>query len=198
MSKTVDYYFSLESPWSYLGDARFKAIAARHGAEIRYRPVNYGEIFAKTGGLPVGQRAPARQAYRLVELERWRERLGVTLNLRPRHFPVPERPAARLTIAADLAGADVGRLAGALMAACWAGERDVSNEETLKAVAAECGMDGPALIEAAAGEEPGRLYDAYTAEALETGVFGAPTYVYRDEMFWGQDRLDFLDRALAG
>jgi 2-hydroxychromene-2-carboxylate isomerase len=84
------------------------------------------------------------------------------------------------------------------MAACWAEERDVSNQETLKTVAEECGMDAAALIEAAAGEEPDRLYDAYTAEALETGVFGAPTYVYRDEMFWGQDRLDFLDRALAG
>ncbi len=112
MSKIVDYFFSPESPWSYLGDARFKAIAAEHGAEIRYRPVNYGEIFAKTGGQPVEKRAPARRAYRLAELERWRERLGVELNLQPRHFPVPDRPAALLVIAADLAGHDTGALAG--------------------------------------------------------------------------------------
>jgi len=103
-----------------------------------------------------------------------------------------------MVVAAGMAGEDAGRLAGALLAACWAEERDISSVETLKAIAGDAGLDGKALLAAGEDEKTVARYEANTAEALEIGVFGAPTYVYRDEMFWGQDRLDFLDRALAG
>ena len=198
MTKTVDYYLSLESPRTYLGHARLLEIARRRGARIVHKPVDLSVIFPATGGLPLAKRAPARQAYRLVELERWRTHLNLPLNLHPAHFPVPERQAALLVIAAELAGHDPGPLAGAILRACWAEDRDISSPETLAAIAAETGLDAKALMDAAEGPEPAARYEAYTKEALEIGVFGVPTYVYADEMFWGQDRLDFLDRALKG
>ena len=197
MTKTIDYYFTPASPYTYLGDARLNDIAARHGAAVRIRPVSYGEIFPKTGGLPLPKRAPARQAYRLIELERWREFLNIPLNLHPKHFPVPDRTASLMIIAADHAEENAGALVSAILSAVWAEDRDISNAETLKTIAKEVGLDGAAVFEAAEADSAAETFDAYTQEALEIGVFGAPTYVYDDEMFWGADRLDFLDRALV-
>jgi 2-hydroxychromene-2-carboxylate isomerase len=194
MSKHVDYYFTPVSPWTYLGHRRFEAIAAKHGATIAYKPADIGKVFAASGGLPLAQRPKQRQAYRLMELERWRTFLGIELTLRPKHFPVPAERAMRMIIAA---GGDAGRLAFAFMRACWAEERDVSDAATLRAIAAEAGLDGDALLAAAERDETMRTLAANTEEAIARQVFGAPTYVYRDELFWGQDRLDFLDRALT-
>lgn len=197
MAKTIDYYLTLISPFAYLGSRRFEALVRAHGAEVRVKPVNYGVIFPKTGGLPLAKRAPERQAYRLVELERWSKALDMPLNLHPRHFPVPDALAAGLVIAADQGGGDPLRLAHALLRAVWAEERDISDPATLEALAAETGHDGLALMARAGEPEIKTAYEALTEEALAAGVFGAPTYAYEGELFWGQDRLDFLDRALA-
>jgi 2-hydroxychromene-2-carboxylate isomerase len=196
MEKVVDYYFTPLSPWSYFGHARFLATARRHGAAVRHKPSDFNRIFAASGGLPVAQRAKQRQAYRLTELERWRRFLDMPLNLRPKHVPVPPERASCLIVAARQSGADPGPLSEAVMRACWAEERDVSDDETLRTIAAACGLDGAALL--ARSAKARAEYEANTAEAIERQVFGAPTYAYRDELFWGQDRLDFLDRALAG
>jgi 2-hydroxychromene-2-carboxylate isomerase len=198
MTKFVDYYFTPMSPWTYFGHARFLDIARRHGAEIRYKPAQFQRIFAASGGLPVAQRPKQRQAYRMAELERWRKFLGMPINLKPKHVPVPTERADRLIVAAKQTGADPGALAEALMRACWIEERDISDEATLAEIAAACGFDGAALVARAAGPEAGAEYDAHTAEAIERQVFGAPTYLYRGEPFWGQDRLEFVERALAG
>ncbi len=196
MGKLVDYYFSPASPWSYLGHARFADCVRRHGAAIRVKPVDYGVIFPQSGGLPLGKRAPQRQAYRLMELARWKEFLGLPLNLQPKFFPVDATLAAEMVIACEPLGADRQmRLADALFRALWAEEKNIADAETLRALAHGAGFDGPGLLAEAAGAKA--KYDAYTQEALTRGVFGAPTYVYRDELFWGQDRLDFLERALA-
>ena len=197
MAKTIDYYLTLVSPWAYLGSRRLEEIARARGAEVKVKPVNYGVIFPKTGGLPLAKRAPERQAYRLVELERWSEALDMPLNLHPRHFPAPEALAAEMVIAADQGGGDPLRLAHAVLRAVWAEERDISDPATLEALAAETGHDGLALMARAAEPEIKTAYEALTEAALETGVFGAPTYVYEGELFWGQDRLDLLDRALG-
>lgn len=193
--KTVDYYFTPTSPWTYLGHERFGAIAAKHGAAIRCKPVDYGKIFPASGGLPLAKRAPQRQAYRLVELERWRKFLGIALNLHPRFFPAPADLASRLIIAAPAAAQF--ELAGALLRAVWAEERNIADPATLRAIAASCGLDGAETLAAAAAPDAAARHDALTQEALALQVFGAPTYVFRGEPFWGQDRLDFLDRALA-
>ncbi len=198
MPKLIDYYFTPVSPWTFLGHERFLEIAARHGAAIAAKPVDYGRIFPVSGGLPLKQRAAQRQAYRLVELERWSKHLGRTLNIRPKFFPVPAELAAKWIIAAQGRGdADALRLAGALLRAVWTEERDISDAATVAAIAAEQGFDADRLAAAAAAPDAASRYDALTQEAIDRQIFGAPTYVYRDEPFWGQDRLDFLDRALA-
>lgn len=196
MEKTIDYYFTLTSPWTYLGHQRLVEMARRHGAEIRVKPVDYGVIFPQTGGLPLPKRAPARQAYRLMELKRWRAQLGIELNLHPKFFPAPAEAASRMVIAADQAGGDSLGLAHAILSAIWTQEKDIADLPTLSEIANAAGHDGTALV--AASQEPGTLaaFEALTQEALARGVFGAPTYVYKDELFWGQDRLEFLDRVL--
>lgn len=196
MSKIVDYYFTAVSPWSYLGHERLVAMARRHGATVNVKPVDYGRIFPGSGGLPLAKRAPQRQAYRLAELRRWREFLGIPLNLQPKFFPVPAEESALAIIAADAAhGSESAlKLTGALMRACWADEQDISDAPTVARIGAACGV---APLSEAARAAAGARYNADTQEAIERQVFGAPTYAYRSEIFWGQDRLDFLDRALA-
>ena len=198
MTRTITYYYALNSPWTYLGGGRLEETARRHGAAIDHKPVSLQEVFPVSGGLPLGKRAPQRQAYRLVELARWRDFVGMPLNLKPQYFPAAEWPAAGMVIAARQGDHDCGRLTNAILKAVWAEERNIADTGTLRTIAGENGMDGDALLEAAESEPVTAEYKANTAEAIERGVFGAPTYVFDDQMFWGQDRLDFLDRALAG
>jgi 2-hydroxychromene-2-carboxylate isomerase len=198
MSKSVDYFFTPVSPFSYMGHDRFVAIAAKHRAAINVKPVDMGKVFAVSGGLPLKQRAAQRQAYRLFELKRWSGLLGLPLNLQPKFFPVPADLASKWIIAALERGPDAGlKLAGALMRAVWAEERNVSDADTLASIAREQGFDAAALANRASDDDIGSRYEALTQEAIDAQVFGAPTFIYRDEPFWGQDRLDFLDRSLA-
>ena len=189
--KSIDYYFSPVSPWTYLGHARVTAIAAKAGAVIHAKPVDYGVIFPASGGLPLGKRAPQRQAYRMMELARWRDHLGVPLTLQPKFFPADGTGACYL-----ICGVEEGKrmaVAGDLLAAVWAREENIADPATLGAIAARNG-----IADAGQALEAGKaIYEANTKEALARGVFGAPTYVLRDELFWGQDRLEFLERALA-
>jgi carboxymethylenebutenolidase len=198
MSKTVDYYFSPVSPWTYLGHAPFRALTGKHGVSINVKPCDLaGKIFPVSGGLPLKQRAPQRQAYRLVELRRWREVRNVPLHLEPKHFPVDPERAARLIVAAATQGQEAAMtLAGAMLRACWAEERNIADPPALRAILQEQRMNADALFERAEGDAAKAAYEANTQEAIERGVFGAPTYVYEGELFWGQDRLDFLERAL--
>jgi len=197
MPKVVDYYLTLISPWTYLGSARFAAMAQRHGAAVRVKPVNFGEIFPRTGGLPLAKRAPERQAYRLVELKRWSAHLGIPIHLQPAHFPADEQTAAQLVIAAGDLGGDPLTLAQAFGKAVWEDERDIADRATCEAILKETGHDAAALLAAAGAPAMAGRRAALTAEAVARGVFGAPRYVYRDEIFWGQDRLDFLARRLG-
>ena len=196
MSAAIDYYFSPISPYSYLGHQRFAAIAAKHGATVTLIPIDLMQVFPATGGVPVPKRAPARQAYRLVELQRWSKHLGVPFTLHPKHWPTPDAAASRLVIAADRAGADAMGLAFALMRACWSEDRDIADPATLEAIVESCGLD-PALLEAANASDVEDLRIAFTQQAIDRQVFGAPFYVVNGEMFWGQDRLDFVDEALS-
>ncbi|MEO3430796.1 2-hydroxychromene-2-carboxylate isomerase [Pelagibius sp. CAU 1746] len=197
MSKVIDYYMTLISPWTYLGSQRLAEIAARHGAEIRVTPVNFGEVFPRTGGLPLAKRAPERQAYRMMELKRWRKHLGIPIKLEPKSFPTNDRLASCMVLAAGETGGRPLELAQAFGKAVWEQERDIADENVCKTVAEETGHDGGALLAKAKEEATQQRYDRQTEDAIARGVFGAPTYVYKDEIFWGQDRLDFLDRALS-
>jgi 2-hydroxychromene-2-carboxylate isomerase len=191
MTKSVDYYLTPVSPWAYLGHARFTEIAKRHGAAVAVKPVDYGVIFPQSGGLPLGKRAPQRQAYRMTELARWKAFLGVPLNLQPKFFPADPISAACIVCAAppDRQMA----IAGDFLRAVWAEEKNIADIGVLTEIAARHGVaDAPAAI---VRGKP--ILERNTQEAVARQVFGAPTFAVGGELFWGQDRLDFLDRALA-
>ncbi len=196
---TVDYFFAPISPWAYLGHARFARIVADTGATLRLKPMDLGAIFPISGGLPLGKRAPQRQAYRLVDLKRFSDFLGVPLNLQPRHFPAPADDAARLIVATDMAlgSAAALDLAGRVGSATWAQQRNIGDAAVLRELLAEAGLDA-GLADRAAEPQVAERYAAYTREATEAGVFGAPSYLIDGEIFWGQDRLDFVERRLRG
>ena len=193
----VDYYFTPQSPWTYLGHARFAALLKATGATVRVRPIDFGAVFPVSGGLPLGKRAPQRQAYRLVEMARFSEQLDVELNPKPRFFPVASDDASRLIIAVDMHdGADAAmRLCGAVFAAVWVQERNIADPAVLEALAVERGLPAK-RAEQSHSQAVQERYEADTKEAIDAGVFGAPSYVIDGEIFWGQDRLDFVERAL--
>jgi 2-hydroxychromene-2-carboxylate isomerase len=182
----------------YLGHERFVGIARKHRATIAVKPINLGLVFPVSGGVPLSKRAPQRQAYRLVELTRWSRYLQVPLNLHPAHFPVSADLASRFLLAALERSTDAALdLALAFSRAVWTQDRDIADPATLAAVAAATGRDAAALAARAEAPDIAVRYKVLTQEAIDRGVFGAPTYVCDGELFWGQDRLDFLDRALA-
>ncbi len=199
MATSIDYYFAPQSPWTYLGHQRFLDIAQRAGARIRVLPIDLGKIFPRSGGLPLPQRAPQRQAYRLVELKRFSGALGLPLHLHPAHFPVPGDHAARLILAVDARHGSKAamQLTGAVLKAVWAEQRDINDAATLAQLLAECGLPDAAAADAQ-GEAVQQRYEQATQQAFDIGVFGAPSYVIDGEIFWGQDRLDFVARRLAG
>jgi carboxymethylenebutenolidase len=197
MSKTIDYFFVPQSPWTYFGHARFVRMATEASATVRIKPMDLGKIFPLTGGLPVGQRSAQRQAYRLVELRRFADHLQMPLNLHPKFFPVAGDDAARLLIAVDQQdGVDAAmRLCGAVLSAVWAQERNIADPAVLAELLQEQHLDASRLAQAATAPVQ-TAYEQYTDQALALGVFGAPAYVFNGELFWGQDRLAFLEQRL--
>ena len=198
LSTTVDYYFTPQSPWAYLGHDRFAQIARAAGATVRVLPIDLGgKVFPISGGLPVGQRAPQRQAYRLLELKRHSDYLQLPLHVRPRYFPVSGDDASRLIIAVELHdGSEAAmKISGAIFAAVWAQERHIADDKVLAELLAECGLEAGRL-EQSYSQTVQERYEANTERAIKVGVFGAPSYVIDGEQFWGQDRLDFVERKI--
>ena len=198
MTPVISYFFAPQSPWAYLGHQRLQDIAAAAGARIELLPADYGRIFAQSGGLPLPKRAPQRQAYRLVELARISQHLGLPLIPQPTHFPVPGDDAARLIIAVQQHDGTAAALAftGALMRTLWVEDRHINDPAILAALLADQGLPAQRLDDA---RQPAaqQAYDLNTDRAVALGVFGAPSYVVDGELFWGQDRLDYLQRRLA-
>ena len=198
VNHVIDYYLAPQSPWTYLGHQRFADIARAAGARINVLPFDLGgKVFPFSGGLPLAKRAPQRQAYRLVELKRFSEHLGLPLNLKPKFFPVNGDDAARLIIALELnEGSDAAMaIAGAVLRAVWAEERNIADEPELAAILVACKLPAKRLDDAHSQEVQER-YEANSQRAIDAGVFGAPSYVIAGEIFWGQDRLDFVQRRL--
>lgn len=194
VSKTVDYYHFLISPWSYLAIERFNSLKERTGITVNYLPIDVAQTFDNMGGLPPAKRHPSRQRFRMDELRRWSAYLGVPMNLEPAFFPVDQTLAACMVYASSDGAA--GLLSDAMLTAVWRDERNLADPETLRQIANDCGQDGAALLSAANSDSMKQQLMDTTKQAHDRGVFGSPTYSVDGELYWGQDRLDFLERAL--
>ncbi|MGO8834727.1 MAG: 2-hydroxychromene-2-carboxylate isomerase [Roseiarcus sp.] len=196
MVRRIDYYFSMVSPWAYIGHPVFVAIARRRAAQIVYRPVPLSEVFFETGGLPLAKRHPARQAYRMMELQRWREKRGLAFHLSPKFWPFDADLANRVVIAAA-AEADPARLVQEAFNGVWENEQNLADAAVLAALLRRAGFDPDATLRRADSAESRAAYERNRLEAIAAGAFGSPCYVLDGEVFWGQDRLELLDDALA-
>lgn len=196
MPPTIDYFYSLLSSFTYLGTPRLVRIAEASGAVIRHRPMDIQAVFQAVGTVPPARQPAVRQAYRQAELERWSRRLGLPITLRPKHWPVPARLASCAVLAAMAAGADPAVLSFAFLRAVWVEDRDISDEGVVEAILNERGLAGAGVLAAAKAPETQAIYDGNTTEAIERGVFGSPSYVVDGVLYWGQDRLDFVEAAL--
>lgn len=195
----LDFYFSTISPYTYLSLPRFHALVEARGLDVTWKPLDIMALFARTGGTPVGQRPQARQDYRLADMARQAKRAGLPMNVKPAHFPTNAAPSSYAIIAAQaVGGGDMFALVEAILRACWAEEKNIAEDDVVKAALQGAGFD-PAL--ATSGLLTGaETYGRNLEEAVAAGVFGAPSFVTEDgAVFWGQDRIDDLaDHLDAG
>jgi 2-hydroxychromene-2-carboxylate isomerase len=194
----IDYYFSVISPYAYLAGDRLNAIAQRHNAEVIYKPLDVIALFARTGGTAPKDRHSSRKEYRAQELVRQATKMGLKFTLQPAHWPVNQAPASYAFIAAQNAGGgNLGDLAHGITRACWAEERNITEEAVIRECLSGAGFD-PDLAET--GLLPGaEEYVANLEQAVAAGAFGSPVYILDNgQRFWGQDRLEDLDAHLAG
>lgn len=193
----IRFYFSTLSPYTYLAGTRLEEVAAKHDAEIVYKPLDIMGMFGRTGGVPPKDRHPARQEYRLIEMERQAKKLDMALNLKPAFWPTNPAPSSYAFIAAQNAGGgDLGKLHFAFTRAVWAEDKNIAEDDVVRDCLKEAGFD-PALADSGllTGAE---TYAQNLEDAVSEGVFGAPFYVTSDgEKFWGQDRLNDLDQHLT-
>ena len=197
MARQIDYYFSAASPWAYIGHAVFQELAKDHGCKVAYKPVFLGELFAETGGLPLGKRHPARQRYRMMELQRWREKRGLDFHLKPQHWPFDPKLADGVVIAANEAGLDPEPFMRATFKGIWENQLNLGDPAVVTDLASKAGLPGGKLLARAGTPEIAAIYEQYRQDAIAADVFGSPGYVLDGEVFWGQDRIELLADALA-
>ncbi len=195
--KKILYFYSVVSPWSYLGIKRLKEISKKYSAQIIEKPIDLvGKVFVATGGTPVPQRHISRQNYRLLELKRWGEFLNIKINQKPKFFP-PKDP--HLPALFCLASIDMGinmDFSSKVLEHLWVKENDISNIDTLKLIADDLKVSFEELSKLATSDKIKKIYEANTQEAINMNIFGVPSYVYNNEIFWGQDRLELLEYSL--
>ena len=196
MARPIQFFLALTSPWTYLATPRVRALAAEQHVPLHFRPYDIFTVFQKNGIKAVGDRPVAVQQNRLNELRRWRAYLGIELNLHPKHFPVNPTLSGKMLVSALAGPGDAPEFAWRVMRACWAEERDISDEATLTAIAADCGFDGAELLAAVKGGDADPEFAKHTEDAIAANVFGAPTFLFDGELYWGQDRIEFLRRAV--
>ncbi len=195
--RTIDYYFSLQSPWAYIGHDLFMEVTNHYEITVNFKPVVLVDLFSETGGLPLMKRHPVRQRYRMVELQRWRDKRGLSFHLQPKHWPFNARLADGLIIATIEAGHNPEPLLRRCYAAVWEQHLDLHDSDTLVRLADEAGLPGRQLVAAAASDAIGAIYENNRQDALAADVFGSPVYVLDGEVFWGQDRIELLADALS-
>jgi 2-hydroxychromene-2-carboxylate isomerase len=196
MPRQVDYYFSLQSPWAYIGHKPFREVASTYGLKVNRKPVVLVDLFSETGGLPLMKRHPVRQRYRMVELQRWRDKRGLNFHLQPANWPFNGRLADGVVIAALEAGHDPDAFMQRAFAAVWEDQLNLADPATLVKIADDSGLPGQRLVERSGSEAISAAYEQNRQDALAADVFGSPVYVLDGEVFWGQDRIELLADAL--
>lgn len=196
MSRQIDYYFSLQSPWAYIGHKPFRDLVSTYDLKVNHKPVVLVDLFSETGGLPLLKRHPVRQRYRMVELQRWRDKRGLKFHLQPAYWPLNARLADGVAIAALEAGFDPDKYLRRAFAAIWEDQLDLADADTIAKIADESGLPGKQLVKRSAADEIGAVYEQNRQDALAADVFGSPAYVLSGEVFWGQDRIELLADAL--
>jgi 2-hydroxychromene-2-carboxylate isomerase len=196
MPRQVDYYFSLSSPWAYIGHKTFRDVVATYDLKVNHKPVILVDLFSETGGLPLIKRHPVRQRYRMVELQRWRDKRGLKFHLQPKYSPFNARLADGVVIAAIEAGYDPDPLLRRAFPAVWEDELNLADPDAVAKLANAAGLPGQQLVERSGSEAISAAYEQNRQDALAADVFGSPVYVLDGEVFWGQDRLELLADAL--
>jgi len=196
MPRQVDYYFSFQSPWAYIGHQAFRDLVSAYDLKVNHKPVVLVDLFSETGGLPLMKRHPVRQRYRMVELQRWRDKRGLKFHLQPAHWPFNARLADGVVIAAIEAGLDPNRYLARGFAAVWEDQLSLADPATVAKLADESGLPGEQLVARSEQEAISVAYEQNRQDALASDVFGSPAYVLEGEVFWGQDRIDLLGDAL--
>ncbi|NGX95194.1 MAG: 2-hydroxychromene-2-carboxylate isomerase [Candidatus Afipia apatlaquensis] len=196
MARQIDYYFSIQSPWAYIGHALFQDLAAAHQLKVNYKPVLLVNVFSETGGLPLAKRHPARQRYRMMELQRWRDKRGLKFNLKPQFFPGDPRLPDGVAVAVTVAGLNPEPFMRRAFAGLWEQELNLADPATVAKLADESGLPGEKLVAQAVSDEISAAYEQNRQDAIAAGVFGSPCWVLDGEVFWGQDRIELLADAL--
>ncbi len=196
MARHIDYYFSLQSPWAYIGHKSFREVVSAYDLKVNHKPVVLVDLFSETGGLPLLKRHPVRQRYRLVELQRWRDKRGLDFHLQPANWPFNARLADGVVIAATEAGHDPDSFLRRAFAAVWVDQLNLADPLTLIKLADDSGLPGKQLVDRSGSDEIGKAYEQNRQDALAADVFGSPAYVLDGEVFWGQDRIELLVDAL--
>lgn len=196
MPRQIDYYFSISSPWAFIGHKLFRDVVATYGLTVNHKPVVLVDLFSETGGLPLIKRHPVRQRYRMLELQRWRDKRGLNFHFQPKYVPFNARLADGLVVAALEAGHDPDPFLRRAFAGVWEQELNLADAATLVRLADDSGLPGKALVERSGSDEVSQKYEQNRQEALAADVFGSPAYVLDGEVFWGQDRIELLVDAL--
>jgi 2-hydroxychromene-2-carboxylate isomerase len=191
----IEYFYAAHSAFAYIGSARLSEIAAAAGSRIIHKPMDLRRVIAAASP---NDRTEARKAYFFGrEIERWAEaRSAAIIAGRPTHHDNDIALPNGVLIAALQAGHNIDALAHALLQAHWRDDADLANEETLASLAEQTGFDPAPLLGAALSQNIQAIYEANTAEAIERSVFGSPTYFVAGDMFYGQDHLELVERAL--
>ena len=192
----IEYFMSPSSPWTYLGSKLFTDLAEKYQQTVNVYPVNFGKVFSVSGGLPLPKRAPQRQAYRLSELRRWKTRRKSTMKIEPDNFPSTAAIPSLAIIAARELGHDALNFSNLILAALWEEDLNIDDPKIIEQACVRSNLNSQAILNYAYSNTAEEKYENYTSHAIERGVFGAPSYIIDDEIFWGQDRLDFVAEKL--
>ena len=197
MNKFIDYYYAPISGYAYLGEQKLVAIAKQADASIRFKPVDIAQVFARSDTTAPFKQSEARLNYRFRDMQRIAEKAGLAINPKPKHWPVPVDLAATTIYAAIDLGHNAHLVSFSLLSAVYAQERNIADEQTIHKLLTELGLDAAKILQHRNSDSISQQYTEATAAAIQLGIFGSPSYVAGEELFFGQDRLDMLAEFLS-